>query len=96
MPWRAPALTTTPGVVVVAAAARLALTEGRTVEVVEVAMLASVDERTIRAAVQAGELRPLGPGRSRCGSLRNWCERTFTRMACRGSLRPKSPRFRKR
>ncbi len=63
VPWRALDLTTTPGVLVVAAAARLALTEGRTVEVVEVATLASVDERTIRAAVEAGELRPVGPGR---------------------------------
>jgi hypothetical protein len=62
-PWRTPDLTTSAGVVAVAAGARLALAAGRTVEAVEVAVLASVDDRTIRAAAQASTLRPLGPGR---------------------------------
>jgi hypothetical protein len=58
-PSRLPDLTTTPGVLVAAATARLALAEGRTVDVMDVATLASVDERTVRAAVQAGALRPV-------------------------------------
>ena len=62
-PWRIPDLTTAIGLVVVAAAARLALAEGRTVEAGEVATLASVDERTVRAAAQAGVLHPVAPGR---------------------------------
>jgi hypothetical protein len=49
--------------VVVAAATRLMLAEDRTVEVWEVATLASVDERTIRAAVEAGTLASVGNGR---------------------------------
>jgi hypothetical protein len=56
-------LKTTAGVLVVAVAARLALREGRTVDVDDVATLASVDARTIRAAAQAGTLRPLAPVR---------------------------------
>ena len=56
-------LTTVAGVVLVAAEARLALVEGRTVEAIEIATLASVDERSIRATVQAGTLSPVGPGR---------------------------------
>jgi hypothetical protein len=56
-------LTTAAGVTLVAAEARLALAEGRTVEATEVATLASVDERSIRATVQAGTLTPVGPGR---------------------------------
>lgn len=56
-------LTTAAGVVLVAAEARLALAEGRTVEAIEIATLASVDERSIRATVQAGTLTPVGPGR---------------------------------
>jgi hypothetical protein len=55
----APDLTTTVGVLVVAVAARLALREGLTVDAVDVATLASVDARTVRAAVQAGALQPL-------------------------------------
>jgi len=60
---RAANLTAAAEVLVVAAVARLALAEGRTVEAEEVAMLASVDARTIRAAVAAGSLQPVGPGR---------------------------------
>jgi hypothetical protein len=60
---REPDLSTAAGVVLVAAAARFALVEGRTVEAVEVATLASVDERSIRAAAAAGTLPPVGPGR---------------------------------
>ena len=56
-------LTTIAGVTLVAAEARLALAEDRTVEATEVATLASVDERSIRATVQAGTLTPVGPGR---------------------------------
>ncbi len=56
-------LTTLPGVALVAAEARLALFEGRTVSAVELATLASIDEHSVRAAVKAGTLRPLGPGR---------------------------------
>lgn len=56
-------LSTGPGVVLVAAGARLALVEGRTVSAVELAALASVDEHSIRAAVKAGTLRPVAPGR---------------------------------
>lgn len=60
---REPDLSTSAGVVLVAAGARLALAEGRTVEAVEVATLASVDERSIRAASAAGLLPPVGSGR---------------------------------
>jgi hypothetical protein len=60
---RAPDLATIAGVLVVAAEARLAVAEGRTVEALEVATLASVDERSIRATVTAGTLSPVGPGR---------------------------------
>ena len=48
------------GAVVVAAGARLAIVEGRTVTALELAMLAGVDEHTVRAAVKAGALRPVG------------------------------------
>jgi hypothetical protein len=51
------------GVALVAAGARLALVEGRTVSAVELATLASLDEHSVRAAVKAGTLRPVGPGR---------------------------------
>jgi hypothetical protein len=60
---REPDLSTSAGVVLVAAAARLALAEGRTVEAVEVATLASLDERSIRASSSSGVLPPVGPGR---------------------------------
>jgi hypothetical protein len=60
---REPDLSTPAGVMLVAAAARLALVEGRTVEAVEVATLASVDERSIRAVASSGVLPPVGPGR---------------------------------
>lgn len=60
---REPDLTTVAGVLVVAADARLALAEGRTIEATEVATLAGLDERSIRAAAQAGTLQPVGPGR---------------------------------
>jgi hypothetical protein len=56
-------LATLPGVALVAAGARLALFEGRTVSAVELATLASLDEHSVRAAVKAGTLRPVGPGR---------------------------------
>jgi hypothetical protein len=60
---REPDLSTSVGVMLVAATARLALAEGRAVEAVEVATLASLDERSIRAAAAAGVLPPVGPGR---------------------------------
>lgn len=60
---RTPDLTTVAGVVVVAAEARLTLADGRPVEATEVATLASLDERSIRAAVKEGGLRPVGQGR---------------------------------
>jgi hypothetical protein len=61
---RGPAdLATLPGVALVAAGARLALVEGRTVSAVELATLASLDEHSIRAAVKAGTLRPVTSGR---------------------------------
>jgi hypothetical protein len=61
---RGPAdLATLPGVALVAAGARLALAEGRTVSAVELATLASLDEHSIRAAVKAGTLRPVTSGR---------------------------------
>jgi hypothetical protein len=39
------------------------LTTGRTVEAIEVAALASLDERTIRAVAQSETLKPVGTGR---------------------------------
>jgi hypothetical protein len=60
---REPDLSTAAGVILVAAAARLALVADRTVQAVEVATLASVDERSIRATAAAGVLSPVGPGR---------------------------------
>jgi hypothetical protein len=56
-------LSTLPGVALVAAEARLALLEGRTVSAVELATLASIDEHSVRAAMKAGTLRPVAPGR---------------------------------
>jgi hypothetical protein len=56
-------LTPAAKVLVAAAEARLALAAGRTVQAVEIAVLASVDERSIRAATQAGALQPVGTGR---------------------------------
>ena len=56
-------LSTLPGVALFAAEARLALVEGRTVSAVELATLASIDEHSVRAAVKAGTLRPVAPGR---------------------------------
>jgi hypothetical protein len=56
-------LATLPGVALVAAGARLALFEGRTVSAVELATLASIDEHSVRAAVKASTLRAVGPGR---------------------------------
>lgn len=53
-------LTTLTGVMVVAVEARLALVAGRTVEATELATLASLDERSIRASVKAGKLQPVG------------------------------------
>jgi hypothetical protein len=47
------------GAVLVAAGARLALVEGRTVTAIELAMLANVDEHSVRAAVKARTLRAL-------------------------------------
>ncbi len=52
------------GAVLVAAGARLAVVEGRTVTALELATLAGVDEHTVRAAVKAGSLLPVA------GSLR--------------------------
>lgn len=49
--------------VLLATEVRLAVSEGRPVTATELATLASVDERTIRAAVQGGTLRPMSPGR---------------------------------
>jgi hypothetical protein len=62
-PGREPDLSTAAGLVVVAAAARLALVEGRALQAVEVATLASLDERSIRAAAAVGTLPSVGPGR---------------------------------
>jgi hypothetical protein len=58
-----PDLATPAGVVVVAAAARLAMAEGRAVDADDIATLASVDARTIRNAVAAGTLQPVARGR---------------------------------
>ncbi len=62
-PGREPNLSTAAGLVVVAAAARLALVEGRALQAVEVATLASLDERSIRAAAAVGTLPPVALGR---------------------------------
>jgi hypothetical protein len=50
---------TLPGAVLVAAGARLAVVEARTVTAVELAVLGGVDEHTVRAAVKAGTLQPV-------------------------------------
>ena len=76
---REPDLATVSGVLVVAAAARLALKEGRAVTAVEVATLASVDDRTIRAAVQEGRLQPVGPGRPMRFAADAACHYLYTR-----------------
>lgn len=60
---RAPDLSTRSGVLVAATAARLALAKGEALDAIALAVLASVDERTVRAAVKEGTLRPLAPGR---------------------------------
>ena len=52
-------LSTTAGVVLAAAEARITIAAGRTVDAVQVAILASVDERTIRSAVKARVLTSL-------------------------------------
>jgi hypothetical protein len=72
-------LTTVAGVVVVAAEARLALAEGRTVEATEVATLASLDERSIRATVKAGTLQPVGTGRPMRFAVDVVCQYLYTR-----------------
>lgn len=72
-------LTTVAGVMAVAAEARLALVEGRTVEALEVATLASIDERSIRAAVKAGTLQPVGPGRPMRFASDVVCQYLYTR-----------------
>jgi len=51
------------GAVLVAAGARLAVVEGRTVTAIELATLAGVDEHTVREAVKAGALRPVAGSR---------------------------------
>jgi hypothetical protein len=55
----APDLSTLPGILLTATVARLAVVEGEAVDAVGLATLASVDPRTIRAAVQEGVLQPL-------------------------------------
>jgi hypothetical protein len=50
---------TLPGAVLVAAGARLAVVEARTVTAVELAVLGGVDEHTVRAAVKARTLQPV-------------------------------------
>ena len=72
-------LTTVAGLVVVAAEARLALAEGRTVEATEVATLASLDERSIRATVKAGTLQPVGAGRPMRFAADVVCQYLYTR-----------------
>jgi hypothetical protein len=62
-PPHAPDLSTRSGVLVAATAARLALAKGDAIDAIALAVLASVDERTVRAAVKEGTLRPLAPGR---------------------------------
>jgi hypothetical protein len=47
------------GAVIIAAGARLALVQGRAMTAVELAILAGVDEHTVRAAVKAGTLLAL-------------------------------------
>ena len=54
---------TVHGAVLLAAGARLAVVEGRTVTALELAVLASMDEHTVRMAVKAGTLRPLSSRR---------------------------------
>jgi hypothetical protein len=54
---------TLSGAVLIAAGARLALIEGRTVSATELATLADIDEHTVRAAVKVGGLQPVAPGK---------------------------------
>ena len=56
---RPPDVKTMSGLLVVAVSARLALVEGRTIDADELAVLASVDGRTVRLAVQTGALQPV-------------------------------------
>jgi hypothetical protein len=56
-------LSTVPCVALVAAGARLALIERCTVSAVELATRASMDEHSVRAATNAGTLRPVAAGR---------------------------------
>jgi hypothetical protein len=56
-------LTPGTGLLVMAAEARLALSEGRTVDAAQVAALAGLDERSIRAAADDGTLQKVGSGR---------------------------------
>jgi hypothetical protein len=63
-PARPPDPATIHGAVLLAAGARLALAEGRVVTAVELAVLAGVDEHTVRAAAKTGALRPV-PGTNR-------------------------------
>lgn len=60
---REPGVLTAGVVVVVAASARLALGAGQPIEATALATLASLDERSVRAAVKGGALRPVGEGR---------------------------------
>jgi hypothetical protein len=63
VPREGRALTAEIEVVVIAAGARLALAQGRTVDAVELAALAGLDERSIRDAAKTGKLAPVGNGR---------------------------------
>jgi hypothetical protein len=63
VPREVRALTAAIEVVATAAGARLALALGRTVDAVELAALAGLDERSIREAAKTGRLSPVGNGR---------------------------------
>ena len=71
--------TTVAGLTVLAAEARLALADGRTVEATAIAILASVDERSIRATVKAGTLQPVGTGRPMRFAAAEACHYLYTR-----------------
>ena len=79
-----------PGMALVAAGARLALVEGRTVSAVELATLASIDEHSVRVAVKAGTLRPVGPGRPMRFAADLACAYLYTR-GVPGFAAPESP-----
>ena len=83
-------LATLAGVALVAAGARLALVEGRTVSAVELATLASLDEHSIRAAVKAGTLRPVAPGRPMRFAADLACAYLYTR-GVPGFAAPEAP-----